>query len=86
MAFYYTFYLAEKQICILHYKEMLKNHLKIFLFKLNTENDHLYFQKNTTSQTFIFISGKVIYFKKHLIYQVYHPYEAKFPLPLNVRH
>ena len=31
---------------------MRKNHLKIFLFKLNTEKDHLYFQKKHYKSNF----------------------------------
>ena len=40
--------------------------------------------KKSTNQTFTFISCKVLYFKKHLTYQVLHPQEVKFHLPLNV--
>ena len=33
---------------------------------MQTEKDNLYFYKNFTNQTFMFISSKVAYFKKHL--------------------
>ena len=40
--------------------------------------------KNSTIQTVTYISRKVVYFKKHLIYQVQDPHETTFPQPLNV--
>ena len=35
-----------------------------------TEKDHLYFYKNSTNQTFISNSSKVVYFRKHFACQV----------------
>ena len=47
--------------------------------------DSLCFCKNFTNQIFTFMSSsKVVYFKKHLVYQAYYPQETKFALLLNV--
>ena len=59
-------------------KKNRKNHLKIFLInhaelRMRTENVNLCFYKTSTNQTFTFISSTVVYFKKHLAYQVYDP-------------
>ena len=83
LTFFLHFYLTEKhQICILYWKifikkrttlnNCLKNYLKIFSINyvechVNTKKDHLCFHENSTIQTFIFISSKVVYFKKHLV-------------------
>ena len=40
--------------------------------------------KNSTNQTFTYISSKQVNFKKQLACKVQHPEEMKFPLPLNV--
>ena len=70
------------------WKGCVKNHLKIFLIILcgipYTQKDHLCFYKNSTNQTFISNSSKVVYFRKHLSCQVQHLQKTTFPLPLNV--
>ena len=76
------FYLTEKhQICILYHKTFIKNNCikelckksfkNIEEFHIHTEKDCLCFFKNSTNQIFIFIKGKLVYFKKHLVHQVY---------------
>ena len=64
----------------------VKSYLKIncMEFCIHTEKDHLCFHKNSAYQISTFINSKVVYFKKHLTYQVYHPLETKFPQPLKV--
>ena len=50
-------------------KNCVKSHLKIFLTMWNsTEKDHICSYKNSTIQAFT--SSKIVYFKKHLLYQV----------------
>ena len=64
-----------------------KNHLKINYekFHIYAEKDHIYFYKNSTNQTFTFISRKVVYLKNFSnIKYSKHPLETKFALPLNV--
>ena len=39
-----------------------------------------------TLQTKLLPYSKVVYFKKHLAYQVQHLWETKFPLPMNVHY
>ena len=34
-------------------------------FHIHPEKGHVYFYKNSTNQTFTFISSKVVYFKKY---------------------
>ena len=52
-------------------KELCKNHFKMKYaeFHIHTQKDHLCFSKNSPNQTFL-ISSKVVYFKKHLAYQL----------------
>ena len=58
-----------KKNCI---KELWKNHFKMFLnyAEFRIKKDNLCFYKTFTNQIFPFISSKVVYFKKHLAYQV----------------
>ena len=56
-------------------KELCKKSFekKYVQFRIHAEKDHLCFYKNFTNQAFIFISSKLVYFKK----------KWKFPLSLN---
>ena len=64
----YTRRLLQKRTEI---KNCIKNLFKIFLIQFcgnpyTSRKNHLCFYKNSTNQTFTFISNKVVYFKKHL--------------------
>ena len=56
----------KKKDCI---KELCKT-LNYVEFHIHAEKDNLCFYKNSANQTLIFISSKVVYFKKHFTYLV----------------
>ena len=92
------FYLTENhQICILYQKTFIKkrivlqscvknSYLSYAEFRIHAVKDCLCFYKNSANRAFTFISSKIVYFKQHFAYQIQHPQEMKFPLPLDVLH
>ena len=70
------FYLTENhQICIFYQKTFtktncIKDKLNYAELYIHAEKNSLCFYKNSGNQSFTFINSKVVYFKKHLAYQV----------------
>ena len=66
-------------------RNCVKNHHSISYVEspIFEETDHLCFYKNLANQAVSFISSQIVYFRKHLAYQVQDPWETKFLLPLN---
>ena len=61
----------EKRIVWKNWVKIIWKYAKLSYveFRIHTEND-LCFCKSSANQTFTFMSSKLVYFKKHLAYQV----------------